>query len=166
MWEEQEADIASILGISEQWTACYNQRIEFKRKKNYVVYPGEKHAVNCLHMNWWRISESDCLYFTHCLKQKCTVKTWPWGSHMFEYPRLFRYCIHLLIAKKTFTLDSRVLGDLTPVRSLALHTVLENYWEITRSVLSRLTYEITWNVLSRLTYTLPKSCLIFTFYLG
>jgi hypothetical protein len=52
MWEELEVDTASILRISEQWATWYHQRIEFKRKKNYVEYPGEKHCVNCLHRNW------------------------------------------------------------------------------------------------------------------
>jgi hypothetical protein len=51
MWEEQKVDTASILRISEQWAAWYHQRIEFKRKKNYVEYPGEKYGVNCLHIN-------------------------------------------------------------------------------------------------------------------
>jgi len=32
MWEEQEAGTTSIFRISKQWTAWYNQRIEFKRK--------------------------------------------------------------------------------------------------------------------------------------
>jgi len=33
MWKEQEADTGSIARISEQWTAWYHPRIEFKRKK-------------------------------------------------------------------------------------------------------------------------------------
>jgi hypothetical protein len=53
MWEEQETDTASIFRISGQWTAWCYPRIEFKRKKKYVEYPGEKYSVNCLQINWW-----------------------------------------------------------------------------------------------------------------
>jgi hypothetical protein len=88
-----------------------------------VEYPGEKHGVNCLHVNFWRISDSGYLYlyFTHCLRQNSAVKTWPCISHIFKDSRLFKYWIHwLLIVKKTWHFWQKSARRFNPCAELSL----------------------------------------------